>query len=310
VDDVGDQVNCSLVKYDAACRAVAEARSVDEVKDILNVAAAMTAYAKQANNKQMEADAFEIRMRATRRIDEMRRVQAETVGLNKGAKGVGTEVRVDSRPTLAEAGIDKHLADRARKIGRLSDDEFEKVVKTGRDEIERVIDKSLKKVRGTQGTGENEWYTPPDYIELARRALGGIDLDPASSDTAQAVVQADSYFTIEDDGLQQMWRGRVWLNPPYAQPYIEQFVSKLVSERCAGRVDAAILLTHNYTDTAWFQEIAEFADAICFTRGRVRFYNDNEIAAPTQGQAFSYFGTDVARFADAFADVGFVMVRR
>jgi hypothetical protein len=60
-------------------------------------------------------------------------------------------VRVDTRPTLAEAGIDKHLADRARKLGRLSDDEFEKVVTDGRDEIERIIDKSLKKVRGTQG---------------------------------------------------------------------------------------------------------------------------------------------------------------
>ena len=61
----------------------------------------------------------------------------------------------------------------------------------------------------------------------------------------------------------------------YAQPLIAQFVSKLVEEKRANRVTAAVMLTHNYTDTAWFQEAATTATAICFTRGRIRFINDN-----------------------------------
>src|SRR5262245_6844094 len=65
-------------------------------------------------------------------------------------------------------------------------------------------------------TGENEWYTPPAYLEAARLVLGGIDLDPASSDVAQRRVRAGRYFTKKDDGLSRPWRGRVWLNPPYA----------------------------------------------------------------------------------------------
>jgi len=162
-------------------------------------------------------------------------------------------------------------------------------------------------VRGTQGTGENEWFTPAEYIELARGVLGEIDLDPATHDEAQKTIKAARYFTKADDGLKREWHGRVWLNPPYAQPLIADFVSKMCAERRAGRVTAAIMLTHNYTDTAWFHDAASVADVICFTRGRVKFYEpDGATAAPTQGQAFFYFGSEIEVFAAAFRAIGFV----
>lgn len=163
-------------------------------------------------------------------------------------------------------------------------------------------------VRGTGGTGDNEWFTPSKYIELARRVLGGIDLDPASHEDAQRFVMAKNFFTKEDDGLKRQWNGRVWLNPPYAQPLIGQFIEKLLEELEADRVSSAIALTHNYTDTAWFQKGAEIASAICFTRGRIAFLdiNGNE-AAPTQGQAFFYYGDNVEMFSKIFVDVGFVV---
>jgi phage N-6-adenine-methyltransferase len=189
------------------------------------------------------------------------------------------------------------------------------VLKDGAPELIASVDRgdvpvsrAEKIVRGTQGTGDNEWYTPEEFLDAARIVLGGFDLDPASSVAAQDSVEAEQYFTVNDDGLQQEWHGRVWLNPPYAQPHIENFVSKLVSEYCAGRTTAAILLTHNYTDTAWFHEALGCADAICFTRGRVRFLRaTGEIASPTQGQVFFYFGDDIERFAQVFVEVGFVL---
>jgi len=163
----------------------------------------------------------------------------------------------------------------------------------------------LDNVRGTTGTGENEWFTPAEFIERAREVLGTIDLDPATHPRAQEIVRAARYFTKQDDGLALEWHGRVWLNPPYAQPLIAQFTGKMVDERLAGRVTAAIMLTHNYTDTAWFQNAASIADAICFTRGRVKFYEpDGAIAAPTQGQAFFYFGNEAGLFVNVFHDVG------
>lgn len=171
---------------------------------------------------------------------------------------------------------------------------------------------SADNVRGTTGTGENEWYTPQEFIERARKVMGGFDVDPASSAAAQEKVRAAQFFTEETNGLEQEWQGRVWLNPPYAQPLISEFMEKLCSEYLEGRCTEAIALTHNYTDTRWFQGTAAHASAICFTKGRVKFYSPSgEVAAPTQGQAFFYFGSNVDAFVEAFADVGFVVeVRR
>ena len=161
-----------------------------------------------------------------------------------------------------------------------------------------------------QGTGENEWYTPAVYIEAARAVMGGIDLDPASSEIANETVKAARFFDLNADGLAQEWHGAIYLNPPYSQPHIRMFCEKLVAEYDAGRVAEAIALTHNYTDTAWFHTLASNASAVCFTRGRIGFLDPvGKKAAPTQGQAFSYFGKSVAAFAERFREFGIVLVR-
>ena len=98
------------------------------------------------------------------------------------------------------------------------------------------------------------------------------------------------------------------MNPPYSQPEIGQFVEKIIDESSRENVDSAIVLTHNYTDTTWFQQAAGWADAICFTRGRIRFESpEGALASPTQGQAFFYSGCSAALFADVFKEIGFVV---
>lgn len=211
-----------------------------------------------------------------------------------------------------EAGISASTAKNWQLVAEIPDQEFEQRLSEIRDipDLNSVI--TLSAFYGAhnhraQGTGENEWYTPKECIEAARKALGKIDLDPASSDAAQRIIKAQRHYTKEDDGLSRKWEGRVWLNPPYSQPAIQLFVEKLVSEIKARNVPEAVMLTHNYTDTEWFHIAATACALICFTRGRVKFVGaDGSLAAPTQGQAFFYFGKRTQSFRRAFESFGFV----
>jgi N6-adenosine-specific RNA methylase IME4 len=147
-----------LAIYDDACRKLAAAVAVDEVKEIRDQAIAMAAYARQAKNRDLEADAVEIRMRATRRLDQLRLAQKETVGLNRGAasggekdgpRGLLVNPR-DLRPTLASQGIDKNLAQQARVLGAMDEAAFERKVAEARDSASRVFRRAVREAEIAQ----------------------------------------------------------------------------------------------------------------------------------------------------------------
>ena len=176
---------------------------------------------------------------------------------------------------------------------------------------EMSLDAAEKKVRGAHvghNSGENEWYTPQQYIASATTVMGGIDLDPASSQLANGTVKAARFYSEDDDGLTQIWKGRLWINPPYAQPLISQFCEKLAADYLNGAITEAVALVNNATETGWFQDLAAAASAVCFPRGRIKFWHPDRVSAPLQGQAFVYLGPNPEAFVAEFATYGFVGV--
>jgi hypothetical protein len=147
----------NLPRYEQACRAVAEARTVDEVREIAANADALRAYAKQAKNRQLELDAAEIRIRAERRLGEIMAAQRDTVGVNKG----GGDHRVERKPgdpaTLAEAGIDKNLAHRARALAGMVSERFEALLddKRQREDPRLTLDLEASRAAATSLKAEN-----------------------------------------------------------------------------------------------------------------------------------------------------------
>ena len=172
-----------------------------------------------------------------------------------------------------------------------------------------VMREAVKKAHVANNSGNNEWYTPSDYIALARKVMGGIDTDPATSEIANRTVQAAQIFTAEDNGLTKQWSGRVWCNPPYAQPLIAEFAEAIASKFEAGEIEQACVLVNNGTETGWFQRMLQAASAVCFPRSRIRFVDPegNPSGAPRQGQAVLYLGKEPETFASVFSEKGAVL---
>lgn len=175
--------------------------------------------------------------------------------------------------------------------------------------VNRWLKQWFETVHVSHNSGENEWYTPKYIIDAAKETMGSIDLDPATSELANETVKAEEIFTKENDGFDKEWTGNVWLNPPYAQPLINEFSDKLISE--LDNIEQACVLVNNATETNWFQNMLEVCDAVCFLKSRVKFIDMNGKAsgAPLQGQAVLYFGNRVKIFSIKYNNYGICMTR-
>lgn len=179
--------------------------------------------------------------------------------------------------------------------------------KPTKEQVAEAVEAVKSRPHVANNSGDNEWYTPDEYLDAARRVVGEFDLDPASNPIANEKVRAATFYTAEDSGLVKEWAGVVWMNPPYEGRLIGQFAEKLCDSFAAGHVTAAVVLVNNATETRWFQAIAEQASAVCFPKGRVKFWHPRKEAVPLQGQAVLYLGSDKEAFVSEFSSFGFCM---
>jgi len=171
-------------------------------------------------------------------------------------------------------------------------------------------------VSAVTSSKSNEWYTPAEFLEAAREVMGGIDLDPASSEAANDVVRAARIYTQDDDGLAHEWRGRVWLNPPYGRTEVggkekssqAVWTERLVDEHAEGRVEQACCMVTSKTGDAWFQALWDLP--MCFVAGRIKFRpgGGQEETQNTQSQVVAYLGDRVEAFERTFSKFGRIVV--
>jgi hypothetical protein len=111
---------------------------------------------------------------------------------------------------------------------------------------------------------KDEWLTPPNII----KELGEFDLDPCSP-INRPWETAKQHFTIEDNGLDREWVGRVWLNPPYGLEASE-WLNKMVVHG-----DGVVLIFARTETKMFFDHVWENADALLFFKGRLYFHHVN-----------------------------------
>jgi N6-adenosine-specific RNA methylase IME4 len=184
--------------YDQARALLAKAKAVDEVKAIGDRAAMFREYAKRAKDRSGLIDMAEIMIRAEARMGEMIIAQKETVGLNAGTRGqlrgrtssgtTETEAPEDTRPKLADVGIDHKMSSHAQKLAALSN--LEERLIAWREEV------SAPKARVTMDLLKiNQEQDKAERRATRERVLGGIQL--ALPDKKYGVILADPEWRFE-----------------------------------------------------------------------------------------------------------------
>lgn len=297
-----------LNKLAALAAPLAAASTVDEAKAVADAAKHIELWARRhAANRPVIIKAMQYQRRAERKIGKM---------LPPRSKGGRGKKLLGDQEVLPCGSISGFLVVQCRKIAKCSHEDFEKWLSDiAKDENGEPTQAAAARLHLGAHVGNNsgnsEWYTPQEYVDAVRDAMGGIDTDPCSCKAANGVVKAETFYDEADNGLSREWLGRVFVNPPYGDGTVTQFAAKLLEELAAGRATQAVFLVNNCTETKWFQSLISKASAVCFPCGRISFWSlDQKSKSPLQGQAVMYFGSDAKRFKRAFSGIGFCTLIR
>ena len=107
------------------------------------------------------------------------------------------------------------------------------------------------------------WATPQDTFDNLNEEFN-FTLDVCAN---QENAKCTNYYTKEDDGLSQEWRGICWMNPPYGREII-----KWMEKAYKSSLDGAtvVCLVPARTDTKWWHEYSMKGECR-FIRGRLKF---------------------------------------
>lgn len=310
--------NTALQLRDNAQRMLMSIKSIEGGVEYLNKVRAIEVWAKaERKDAELQNIIAEQKIRTQRVLG---RLIKEGQGRGELRKKNDNQYNASDKKELADIGVTKKQSSVYQKIADIPEEQFEKHIAEKKQNVENAVNELTTAgilhfantgAHVSNNSGDNEWYTPKEYLDAVKSVMGCIDVDPASSQIANTIVQAATYYTVADDGRNKDWTGNVFMNPPYAHPLIDEFTNKLISEIQSGNTKQAIVLVNNATETKWFQSLANKAAAVCFPQSRLKFWSPEKASAtPLQGQAFLYFGNDIKAFRSEFGKYGFVAVIR
>jgi phage N-6-adenine-methyltransferase len=119
----------------------------------------------------------------------------------------------------------------------------------------------------------DKWETPQDFFDLLDNEYFFHTDVSASEDNAKC----SHYFTEDQDGLKQEWKGFCWMNPPYGRK-IGEWIKKAHEETLKHSTVVVCLLPAR-TCTKWFHDYCAKYGEVFFVRGRLKF-GGSKNAAP------------------------------
>ena len=157
-----------------------------------------------------------------------------------------------------------------------------------------------------QDSGNFEYYTPIELVNAAREVMGSIDLDPASSETANKLIKATKFYN--EDGLNKPWFGNIWMNHPFSRSNNQIWIEHLITVYETGILNSkqACCITYAATSERWFRPLLNYPQ--CFIHGRTNYYlpDGTKKKGVTKGSVITYLGSNVERFKEVFSKFGTV----
>lgn len=108
------------------------------------------------------------------------------------------------------------------------------------------------------------WATPQDFFDRLNAAFR-FETDVCA---LPSNAKCTRYFTPEQDGLSQEWRGVLWMNPPYGRE-IGAWVEKAYKSAKENGATVVCLLPAR-VDTRWWHDYCAKGE-VFFVRGRLKF---------------------------------------
>lgn len=191
----------------------------------------------------------------------------------------------------------------------------------------------------TVSFSENDFISPPGLVATTAAFFGGsIELDPASSQSANSIVQADRFLSWRENGLVQPWKAsNLYLFPPRStlngsdQPEDKRlFTKKLKFKKSAQRIwlelaynkwlrnefgQAVIFLTSSEVALLVTQKIG-FDFPLCVLSERPKLFYE-ETLKPVQAKVFGFvyylptqlnYESSVNKFAEFYSTLGRVYI--